>query len=131
MTSDPWLLLVSKTEILLEPLQFAYREGRGVQDATATLLNLLFKHLVGSKNHARLLFIDFSSTFNAIQPHVLVEKLTKSFSLDPCLVGWILDFLTNRSQCVRVNETMSSLLPTSTGSPQGCVLSPVFIHSLH
>ena len=115
--------LVSKTGSLLDPLQFAYREGRGVQDATATLLNLLFKHLEGSKNHARLLFIDFSSAFNTIQPHVLVEKLTNSFDLDPGLVGWILDFLTNRSQCVRVNESMSSFLSTSTGSPQGCVLS--------
>ncbi len=67
--------LVAKTENLLDPLQFAYRAGRGVQDATATLLNLLLKHLQGSKNHARLLFIDFSSAFNTIQPHVLVQKL--------------------------------------------------------
>lgn len=115
--------LVSKTESLIDPLQFAYREGRGVQDATATLLNLLFKHLEGSKNHARLLFIDFSSAFNTIQPHVLEEKLTNAFGLDPCLVGWIFDFLTNRSQCVRVNATLSSRQSTSTGSPQGCVLS--------
>ena len=115
--------LVEKTKSLLDPFQFAYREGRGVQDATATLLNLLFKHLEGSKKHARLLFVDFSSAFNTIQPHVLIDKLVNTFSLDPCLVGWILDFLTNRSQCVKVNTTVSSLLSTSTGSPQGCVLS--------
>lgn len=36
--------LVSKTESLLDPLQFAYRAGRGVQDATVTLLDLLLKH---------------------------------------------------------------------------------------
>ena len=118
--------LVAKTESLLDPLQFAYREGRGVQDATATLLNLVHKHLEGVKTHARLLFVDFSSAFNTIQPHVLVEKLINSFSLDPCLVGWILDFLTNRSQCVRVNNTLSSLLSSSTGSPQGCVLSDFY-----
>ena len=128
--------LVGKTESLLDPYQFAYREGRGVQDATATLLNLVLKHLENNKteddkingrldikNHARLLFIDFSSAFNTIQPHVLVDKLLNYFSLDPCLVGWILDFLTNRSQQVRVNDSMSSLLSMSTGSPQGCVLS--------
>ena len=49
--------LVAKTESLLDPLQFAYREGRGVQDATATLLNLVHKHLEGGKTHARLLFV--------------------------------------------------------------------------
>ena len=122
--------LVTKTESLLDPLQFAYREGRGVQDATTTLLNLVHKHLEGKKTHARLLFVDFSSAFNTIQPHVLVEKLISTFNLDPCLVGWILDFLTNRSQCVRVNNTLSSFLSSSTGSPQGCVLS-AFLYILY
>lgn len=66
--------LLSKTDLLLDLFQFAYRAGRDVQDATATLLNLLLTHLEGSKNHARLFFIDFSSAFNTIQPHVLVQK---------------------------------------------------------
>ena len=43
---------VLKTDHLLDPLQSAYRAGRDVQDALATLLNLLFKHLEGSKTHA-------------------------------------------------------------------------------
>ena len=66
--------LLAKTECCLDPLQFAYRAKRGVSDATITLLNLLFKHLEVSKKHARLLFVDFSSAFNTIQQHILVEK---------------------------------------------------------
>jgi len=42
------------------------------------------------------------------------------------LVGWTLDFLTNRTQGVKVNGILSDLLRSSTGSPQGCVLSPLF-----
>ena len=42
------------------------------------------------------------------------------------LVSWILDFLTNRSQRVRVNGFLSDQVSSSTGSPQGCVLSPLF-----
>lgn len=56
--------VLTKTEHLLDPLQFAYRAKRGVEDATATLLNLLHKHLEGSKTHVRVLFVDFSSAFN-------------------------------------------------------------------
>ncbi len=41
-------------------------------------------------------------------------------------MGRILDFLTNRSQRVRVNGHLSDLTFTSTGSPQGCVLFPLF-----
>ncbi len=41
------------------------------------------------------------------------------------LVGWILDVLTNRTQIVKVNGILSDLICLSTGSPQGCVLSPL------
>ncbi len=47
------------------------------------------------------------------------------FGLDFNLVGWILDFLTDRTQRVRVNGSLSAPLITSTGTPQGCVLSPL------
>ena len=106
-------------------MQFAYRAKRGVSDATITLLNLLFEHLNVSKKHARLLFVDFSSAFNTIQPHILVEKLVNNFGLDTGIIGWVLDFLTNRTQRVRVNGILSGELTSSTGSPQGCVLSPL------
>ncbi len=54
-----------------------------------------------------------------------MEKLINIFSLDFNVVGWILNFLTNRIERVRVNGHMSDVLPSSSGSPQGCVLSPV------
>ncbi len=53
--------LTSRTNCLLDPLQFAYRLNRGVQDATITVLNLILNHLEGNRNHARLLFVDFSA----------------------------------------------------------------------
>lgn len=37
--------ILAKTEPLLDPLQFAYRANRGVQDTTATLLNLCLSTL--------------------------------------------------------------------------------------
>ncbi|KAI5619386.1 gastrula zinc finger protein XlCGF28.1-like [Silurus asotus] len=38
---------------------------------------------------------------------------------------WILDFLTNRPQSVRLGNQVSSTLILNTGIPQGCVLSPL------
>ena len=117
--------LLVRTEHLLDPVQFAYRMGRGVQDATITLLDLLTKHLEGNKAHAKLLFVDFASAFNTIQPHLLVDRLCSNFGVDSNMAGWILDFLSGRSQRVRVNGCVSGVLSSSTGSPQGCVLSPL------
>ena len=86
----------------------------------------MYKHLYMQRCYVRTLFIDFSSAFNTIQPHVLIPKLLdirvgKSISL------WILEFLTNRPQLVLVkslNESFtSSTIVTNTVAPQGTVLA--------
>ncbi len=41
------------------------------------------------------------------------------------MVGWIMNFLTNRSQCVGANGVFSTKLYCSTELPQGCVLLPL------
>ncbi|XDV19566.1 hypothetical protein PO909_025015 [Leuciscus waleckii] len=117
--------LLDTVQDKLDPLQFAYRSGRGVDDAIGTLLNMVFKRLEGAKSLVRLLFIDFSSAFNCIQPHVLADRLKNTYNIDTGLICWLMDFLTVRSQRVRVNSVLSDVLFSSTGSPQGCVLSPL------
>lgn len=62
-----WSNLLIKTEHVLNLLQFVYRAGQGLEDATVTLLNWVFKYLKGNKKHAKLL----SSAFNTIQPRIL------------------------------------------------------------
>lgn len=71
-----------------------------MKDAVLYLLNLIYKHLEKPKACARLLFIEFSSAFYTIQPYLLIEKLISHFNIDLNVAGWILDFLTGRSQCV-------------------------------
>ena len=90
-----------------------------MDDAKLFILNTLYRHLEGPQTHARILFADFSSVFNTVQPHILANKLVSQFSLDNHLVLWIIDFLTNRSHRVFVNGCFSELSLTCTGSPQG------------
>ena len=75
-----------------------------------------------------MLFIDFSSAFNTIIPSKLITKLSE-LGINTSLCNWILDFLTNRPQSVRLDNHTSSTITLNTGVPQGCVLSP-FLHSL-
>ena len=107
-----------------DPLQFAYRPKRSVEDAIIVFLNNIYKHLDTPGNYCRILFVDFSSAFNTIQPHILAPKL-KSINLSNCVISWILDFLTNRPQFVKLNNFESDIIVTNTGAPQGCVISPV------
>ena len=64
---------VLNNKFRMDPLQFAYRAKRGVEDATLTLFNLIASHLDTSGTTVRDLFMDFSSAFNTIQPHVLIK----------------------------------------------------------
>lgn len=108
----------------MDSLQFAYREKRCVEDAVTTLLDSVCSHLDKTKTYTRILFIDFSSAFNTIQPHVLLRKLY-DMNVNSYLIKWIYSYLTSRPQYVKLNNTMSNLVITNTGAPQGCVLSPV------
>lgn len=115
------------TQSMIDPLQFAYLPSKGVVDATATLLDFLTGHLEGKTTHARLCFVDFSSAFNCMQPHILANRLLQFPDIDIGTICWLVDFLTMRSQRTRVNNTLSEVLICSSGSPQGCVLSPLLV----
>ena len=108
----------------LDPHQFAYRANRSTEDAIAIALHTTLTHVEQRGSYARLLFLDFSSAFNTIIPSRLVSKLG-DLGLSHNICCWILDFLTDRSQRMRVGPHLSPALSTSTGSPQGCVLSPL------
>ena len=116
--------LTSTLPTTLDPYQFAYRPKRSTDDAIATALHLCLAHLENKNSHARMLFIDFSSAFNTVIPQHLVDKLSK-IGISTSLCNWLLDFLTNRPQTVRVGNNSSATTIINTGVPQGCVLSPL------
>ena len=112
-----------------DPLQFAYRNGLGVEDAIIYLLQRAHSHLDQSGSTLRVMFFDFSSAFNTIQPVLLCEKLHK-FQVDTSTTTWIYDYLTNRPQFVKLKGCVSDMVVSSTGAPQGTVLSP-FLFTLY
>ncbi len=111
-------------DVTVDPHQYAYKKNRSTDDAISSVVHTALTHLESRNSYVRLLFLDFSSAFNTIIPQILVQKLS-SLGLSPTLGNWVLDFLTNRPQTVRIHNTISSSITLSTGSPQGCVLSPL------
>ena len=109
----------------LERLQFAYRTNKGIENAKLLILDKALKHLEKAKVHVKLLFADFSSAFNQLQPHILIERLASYFNLPHQLLSLTFNFLTNRPQQVLVNGAKSNILLSNTGSLQVCVLSPL------
>ena len=112
-----------------DPYQFAYRENRSVDDAVCLALNAVCKHLDKRNTYARMHFIDYSSAFNTIIPSKLYMKLT-DLGLCCQLCNWVYDFLSDRTQTVRIGNLVSSPLVINNGAPQGCVISPL-LYSLY
>ena len=122
-------IIIDQVKDHTDPLQFAYTTNRCVEDATLSLIDYVLKHVdkpnsADYKHFVKILFVDFSSAFNTIQPHLMMQKL-QNMNLNSQIILWVNNFLTNRPQYVRFMDSHSSTLVTNTGAPQGCVLSPL------
>ncbi len=108
----------------LDHLQFAYISQRGTDDVTVTLFNATAKHLQGPTRYSRVLFIGFTSAFNLMQIHILLQRL-----MDPgangSIIHWIRDFLCDRPQRFIIDQSASDEIMLNTGAPQGTILSPL------
>ena len=116
--------IVSLINGQLDPLQFAYQPGKGVEDVKILYLRQVIQAPWKSA-HARLLFADFSSAFNKMQPDNLIECLASYFDPPDHISLLLLNCLTDIIQWVFVNGQISTSITSNTGSPQGCVLSPL------
>ncbi|KAI3353667.1 hypothetical protein L3Q82_004912 [Scortum barcoo] len=81
-------LLRPQVQHAQDRLQFAYQPGVGVEDAILYLLHRAHSHLDKGSGTVRILFLDFSSAFNTIQPTLLQDKLGR-MGVDPQLMDWI------------------------------------------
>ena len=105
-------------------MQFAYRKNRSVEDAISVALHFVYEHLDRGNTYVRMLFVDYTSAFNTIVPATLVCKL-QSLGLCDAVCEWVFNFLSLRPQRVRIGHRLSDEIVISTGSPQGCILSPL------
>ena len=72
----------------------------------------------------RAVQFDFRKAFDLIDHHVLAQKLS-SYDLPESIMCWILDFLTNRRQRVKLScGCVSEWRAVPAGVPQGIKLGP-------
>ena len=67
---------------------------------------------------------DLSKAFQCI-PHDLLIAKRAAYGLSEEALMYILSFLSNRKQCVRINDTYSEFENIITGVPQGSILGPL------
>jgi len=69
-------------------------------------------------------YTDQEKAFDKV-PHKLLIRKLKSHNLDPQVVEWIISFLSNREQRIRLNNPFSEWKQVISGIPQGSILGPL------
>lgn len=103
--------------------QHGFRRNFSCETQLALFLHDLHTYL-DSNCQTDAIFLDFAKAFDKVPHRRLLLKLSR-LGLDPDVLKWIQEFLTNRSQSVLVNNQSSNCLPVSSGVPQGSVLGPL------
>ena len=92
--------------------QFAYKKGH---NSTMALISthVAKKPEEGAKS-VRVISFDFSKAFDNVV-----------YDINPYITNWVFDFLSNRSQRVKIDGVTTKFLNINRDMPQGTVLGPI------
>ena len=109
---------------LFEQHQSAYRKCHNTETALVKISNDLLLS-ADNKDVSILVLLDLSAAFDTIDHSILLNRLKETFGIDGTVLDWLKSYLSDRKQCVKINNDFSSELPLNFGVPQGSVLGPL------
>ena len=118
------LLAQTETHNQFSVHQPVYRARHGTETALLSVVNDLLTALDEDKISV-LLLLDLSAAFDTIDHDILLTRLDSSFGIRNTALSWFNSYLSERWQCVPVQDHKSPTTPPDCGVPQGSALGPV------
>ena len=73
------------------------------------------------------IFTDYSKAFDTIDFSILIKTMhTPNFSKR--LLYWVFNYLTDRQHFIQIDSSVSNILITRFGVPQGSILGPILFN---
>lgn len=107
---------------LISPFQFGFRKGMSTELALLTQKEIILKSFLDKKLIMGI-FIDFTKAFDSLNHQTLIAKL-EFYGFRGIALEFLKSYLSNRKQCVAINNNFSSLMNLNAGVPQGSILGP-------
>ena len=103
-----------------------YRKGYSTQYALVALIEG-WRDSLDKGGYAGAMLMDLSKAFDTIDHKLLIAKL-HAYGLDKSSLLLIMDYLSERSQRVKIDSAFSSWSNLDKGVPQGSVLGPLLFN---
>lgn len=111
---------------LLSNSQYGFREGISTQDAILHVTALMYAALDRGEP-SLCVFIDLSKAFDTVGHSLLVESL-EEIGIRGKSLDLFKSYISNRKQCVKINNVLSDYKQIEYGVPQGSVLGPILFN---
>ena len=110
-------------ENLYADCQHGFRKKRS---CVTQLLEVMedFTTMINKGDNIDVLYLDFKKAFDSVPHERLLLKL-ESYGITGNLLNWTRDFLTDRTQKVKVGGSLSNCADVLSGIPQGSILGPI------
>ena len=108
----------------MKPTRHSFSCGQPLGPGVANRGMCNLAHHIDNRIQTDAILLDFQQTFDKVHYQHLLYKLTY-YGISTQALNWVQSFLTNRTQQVLLEASMSSTINVTSGVPQGSVLGPI------
>jgi len=109
--------------------QFGFRPTGSTSAALIDLVHFVYTKFNEGSDYVRCLLVDYSRAFDVVNHQILLEELG-TLGLEENIYRWVADFLTGRTQAVKMSDVVSVFLAISQSIVQGSGLGPTLYIAL-